>query len=60
MPLTFQELKEKLKREPEINLLEVLEIDSTDLVDRFEDKIELKYNQLIYEFEDEFLSTEEN
>ena len=44
--LTFWELKEQLKRLPEVDLLEVLEISSEDIVDRFEDLIEERYEQL--------------
>jgi len=42
-----------LKRIDEISLLEVLEISSEDLVDRFVDKIEEKYDQLQPEVEAE-------
>jgi len=38
--MTFKDLCDKLKQLPEIDLLEVLEIDSEDLVNRFEDFIE--------------------
>ena len=47
-----------LKRIDEISLLEVLEISSEDLVDRFTDKIEEKYEQLAEDFEEEDLSSE--
>ena len=40
MNLTFEELKEKLKRLDEVTLLELLNIDSNDLVERFYDIIE--------------------
>lgn len=40
MNLTFEELKEKLKRIDEVTLLELLNIDSSDLVERFYDIIE--------------------
>ena len=54
MSLTFHELKERLKQIDEISLLEVLDISSEDLVDRFEDLIDAKYDQIIQEFpEDE-------
>ena len=42
-----------LKRVDEVSLLELLEISSEDLVDRFGDKIEEKYDQLVIEVEDE-------
>jgi hypothetical protein len=42
-----------LQRIDEISLLEILEISSEDLVDRFTDKIENKYEQLREDFEEE-------
>lgn len=51
---TLNELKEKLLAIcNEIDLLELLEINSEELLDRFEDKIEEKYEYLCHEFEDE-------
>lgn len=47
-----------LKRIDEISLLEVLEISSEDLVDRFTDKIEEKYEQLAEDFQEEDLQAE--
>ena len=44
--MTFEELCEKLKGIDEITLMEVLEISSEDLVERFEDKIEIKISQI--------------
>ena len=44
--MTFEELCEKLKNIDEITLMEVLEINSEDLVKRFEDKIEIKIKQI--------------
>lgn len=52
-PLTYSEFIEKLKEKDEITLLEMLEIYSDELVDRFPDKIEQKYEQLIGEFEED-------
>lgn len=46
MTMTLEELKERLKREPELTLLEVLNISSEELVDRFADVIEDKQEQL--------------
>jgi len=43
---TFEELCDRLKEIDEITLMEVLEISSEDLVERFEDKIEIKINQI--------------
>lgn len=50
--LTLTEVQEKLKLIDEISLMEILEITSEDLANRFMDKIEIKYDQLITEFED--------
>lgn len=58
MALTLEDLKEKLMREDEVTLLEILEINSEDLVERFDDKIELKWDQLIEEYDEEDLEDE--
>lgn len=42
MKLTFKEVLERAKSLDEVTLLELLEISSEDLVDRFEDKVEDK------------------
>lgn len=52
MPLTLTELKELLIKEDEVSLLEVLDISSEDLVDRFEDLIEKKFDDLAQEYQD--------
>ena len=49
--MTFKDLCDKLKQLPEIDLLEVLEISSEDLVDRFEDFVEQKRDYLEDELE---------
>jgi len=49
--MTFKDLCDKLKQLPEIDLLEVLEINSEDLVYRFEDFIEAKRDYLEEELE---------
>ncbi len=51
MNLTFEELKEKLKQVDEVTLLEVLNIHSDDLVERFEDYIEEQQDKLMREIE---------
>lgn len=51
--LTFPELSEKLKKIDEISLLEILEISSEDIVDRFGDRIEEKQEELNEDFEEE-------
>lgn len=51
MNLTFEELKEKLQSVDEVTLLELLEIRSDDIVDRFEDFIEEQQDKLMREIE---------
>lgn len=53
MPLILTELQEKLKRLDEITLLELLNISSEDIVERFIDLIELQADDLEKEFEEE-------
>ena len=50
-PITFEELKEALKRLDEVTLLELLGIQSDDLVERFDDMIEKKQEYLIKELD---------
>lgn len=51
--LTLTELKEKMVDNlSEIDVLELLEIDTVDLVERFSDKIEDKYEQILNQLED--------
>ena len=49
--ITFEELKEALKRLDEVSLLELLGIQSDDLVDKFDELIEKKQEYLIKELE---------
>ena len=49
--MTFKDLCDKLKLLPEIDLLEVLEISTEDIVYRFEDFIEAKRDYLEDELE---------
>ena len=51
MNLTFEELKEKLQSVDEVTLLELLEIRSDDIVERFEDFIEEQQDKLMREIE---------
>ena len=51
MNLTFEELKEKLQNVDEVTLLELLEIRSDDIVERFEDFIEEQQEKLMREIE---------
>ena len=49
--ITFEELKEALKRLDEVTLLELLGIQSDALVERFDDVIEKKQEYLIKELD---------
>ena len=49
--ITFEELKEALKRLDEVSLLELLGIQSDALVERFDDVIEKKQEYLIKELD---------
>lgn len=52
--LTLEELCQSLKSQvDEISLLEVLGISAEDIVDRFRDKVEERFEQLSQEFESE-------
>ena len=53
MSLTLSEIKERLMRLDEVDLCEVLEISSEDLVERFSDKVEDKLDYLEKDLEDE-------
>lgn len=44
--LTIHDIMERLKREDEVTILELLEINSTDLVHTFLDRIEDKFDYL--------------
>ncbi len=52
MTTTFVELSEKLKRFDEVYLLEILGITSDEIVERFQDTIDERYDQLLKEVED--------
>jgi hypothetical protein len=52
MALTILDLFDKLKRLDEISLLEILNITAEDLVDRFEDRIEAMFDDLVDELDD--------
>ncbi len=51
--LTHEELKERLKTYDEVTLLEILNISAEDIVDRFEDFIDEKYEKLSKEEEED-------
>ena len=50
--LTLHDICERLEKIDEVSLLEVLEINSEELVERFVDKIETKFESLQEELED--------
>lgn len=50
--LTGNEIRERLKGLPEIDLLEVLDISSEEIVDRFDDKIEEREMYFIEDLDD--------
>lgn len=51
MALTLNDVCNKLKHLPETDLLEVLEINSSDIVDRFEDVILERMDYLLEDLE---------
>jgi hypothetical protein len=51
--LTFVDVCDRLKQQDEISILEILEITSDELVDRFKDKIEDNFDYLAEDLEDE-------
>ncbi len=51
--LTLVEIKERLAKQDEVAILELLQIDSEQLVDKFGDEIEEQYDRLCEEFQDE-------
>jgi hypothetical protein len=53
MTMTINELFDKLKELDELSILEILNVSSEELVDRFQDEIEYKYDELSVKFEDE-------
>lgn len=58
MTLTLQEIKEKLAEQyDEVMLLEILEINSYDIVNAFFDRIEEKYDELNEDLEEEIDSS---
>ncbi len=53
MSYTYHEILEKLMREKELDLLELLEITSEDLVYAFEEKIQAKLESIAEDYEEE-------
>ena len=52
MSLTLNEIRDRLKQLDEITLMEILDISSEDLVERFQDKIEDRENYFAKDLED--------
>ena len=52
MSLTLRDIMERMARLDEITLLEVLDISSEEIVERFADKIENKFDDLEIDLED--------
>ena len=50
--ITLQELKEKLQTLDEVTLVETLELTASEIVDRCQDIIEIKYHTLAGEFDE--------
>ena len=54
MTLTLKDLKDRLSKMEETYLLELLDIDSTQLVEKFEDVIEERFDEFLGELEEGF------
>lgn len=53
MTMTIHDLFDRLKELDELSILEILDLSSEQLIDRFQDEIEDKFDDLIGKFEDE-------
>lgn len=53
MSLTLEEVFEKLKQQDETTLLEILDISSEELIDRFPDKVEERLDYFGIDLEEE-------
>ncbi len=51
--MTINDLFDRLKELDELSILEILNLTSEQLIDRFQDEIEFKYDTLVEQFEDE-------
>lgn len=60
MIYTLQEVIEKLKSFDEITLLEILDISSEEILERFEDYVEDQYEKLSAQLDDQELQSEED
>ena len=56
MSLTFEDVRDRLKNLDEVTLLEVLDVSSEDIVERFADRIEDR----LLDLEEELSEPEEN
>jgi plasmid replication initiation protein len=52
MPLTFNDVCDKLEKLDEVTLLEVLEISSDEIVAKFQDKIDDNFEELSEDLDD--------
>jgi hypothetical protein len=52
MTMLLQELFNRLSVESEFDIIELLQINSEQLVEKFKDEIEEKYDELIKEYEE--------
>ena len=52
-PNTFADVLERLKRETEVDLLEILDLSSEELVDLLQDTIEDKLGRILNYYENE-------
>jgi len=52
-PNTFADVLERLKRETEVDLLEILDLSSEELVDLLQDTIEDKLDRILNYYENE-------
>ena len=52
MPLTLNDVNDRLKQQDEVSLLEILDISAEDIVERFGDIIEDNYETLREDLED--------
>lgn len=53
MSMTYLDLEERLKRLDELTLLELIDVSSEEIVDRFGDIIEARFDELEQYFEEE-------
>ncbi len=59
MAFTFNELCERMEQLDEVTLIELLELNSTEIVEAFKDKIENEYASVFYRLTGEDIEAEE-